>query len=213
MTPTALFATVAGAHLLGVASPGPDFAVVIRQTLRFGRSAGIWTALGIGTGITAHVAISMFGLGWIVERWPAFLLALRIGGALFLLWLGSRAIRAQPLEPEGTAPSENDLQVNPHRHYLVGLATNLLNAKALMFFIALCSAVITDATPTSLRLGLSAWMVGTTAAWFSFVAISLGHPAVRQRLRRSAHWIDRGMGLLLLVLGSVVLIGVASELL
>ena len=47
----AVFATVVLAHALAVASPGPDFAMVVRQSLAFGRGAGLWTAAGIGSGI------------------------------------------------------------------------------------------------------------------------------------------------------------------
>ena len=84
-SPESLFALVAGAHLLAVSSPGPDFAMVARQTLAHGRSTGVWTALGIGSGIAFHVAWAMFGLGWVVERFPLLLEVLRYGGAAFLL--------------------------------------------------------------------------------------------------------------------------------
>ena len=45
------FLTVALIHLLAVASPGPDFAVVVRESVTHGRRAGTWTALGVGTAI------------------------------------------------------------------------------------------------------------------------------------------------------------------
>ena len=61
-TAMTIFLSVAVAHMLAVASPGPDFAVVVRQSLAFGRAAGLWTALGIGCGITVHVAYGLFGL-------------------------------------------------------------------------------------------------------------------------------------------------------
>src|SRR5687768_671324 len=93
----ALFATVAAAHGLAVASPGPDFAMVTRQTLAFGRSAGFWTSLGIGTGILFHVAYGMFGLGWLIEQWPRLLDVLRYAGVAFLFLMGWIALRAQPV--------------------------------------------------------------------------------------------------------------------
>ncbi|MGH8504741.1 MAG: LysE family translocator, partial [Stenotrophobium sp.] len=96
MSPLALFFTVALAHLLVVVSPGPDFAMVTRQTLAHGRRAGIWTALGIGSGITFHVAWAMFGMGWVITRFPPLLEILRYGGALFLIVMGGKALRAKP---------------------------------------------------------------------------------------------------------------------
>jgi RhtB (resistance to homoserine/threonine) family protein len=200
MSPPALFLTIATAHLLAVMSPGPDFAMVTRQTLAYGRSAGVATALGIGSGISFHVAWAMFGMGWVIERFPMLLDVLRYGGALFLIYMGSKAIRAQP----STFDTLNDERAEPGlwaHNFGIGVLTNVLNPKALLFFMALCSAVITSATPVWLRLGLGVWMALSTAAWFSLVSVTLSHPRVRLRLLASAHWIDRAMGAILLALG------------
>ena len=93
--PWAIFGAVAAAHALGVSSPGPDFAVVVRQTLAHGRRIGVATALGIGSGICLHVAWGMFGLDWAVTRFPPLLDVLRYGGAAVLLWIGFKALRSQ----------------------------------------------------------------------------------------------------------------------
>lgn len=199
MSALSLFGAVALAHLLAVMSPGPDFAMVTRQTLACGRPAGLWTALGIGSGITVHVAWAMFGMGWVIERVPAFLELLRWAGAAFLLYMGWNAMRAQPAGADATGAG----QAEPGRwthHFGIGVLTNLLNPKALLFFMALCAAVITESTPVWLRVSLGAWMVVSTASWFCFVAVTLGHPRVRQRLLGAAHWIDRGMGAVLIAL-------------
>ena len=201
MSPLALFFTVALAHLLAVMSPGPDLAMVTRQTLSYGRSTGIWTALGIGSGISFHVAWSMFGMGWVIERFPALLDALRYGGALFLIYMGSKAVRAQP--SDAAAPSSERAEPGSSAHHFgIGMLTNVLNPKALLFFMALCSAVITGATPVWLRLALGIWMALSTAAWFSLVSVTLSHSRVRQRLLASGYLIDRAMGAILLALGA-----------
>lgn len=201
LTPTALFFTVAAAHLLAVMSPGPDLAMITRQTLAYGRSAGLWTALGIGSGISFHVAWAMFGMGWVIERYPALLEVLRYGGALFLLYMGGKAIRAQPSSAAATHQQRAEPGSSAH-HFGIGVLTNVLNPKALLFFMALCSAVITGATPVWLRLSLGLWMALSTAAWFSLVSVTLGHPRVRQRLLASGYLIDRAMGAILLALGA-----------
>lgn len=205
MSAWSTFTFVALAHLLAVMSPGPDFAVVIRQTLAYGRTSGVWTALGIGFGITFHMAWAMFGMGWVIERFPPFLEILRIAGAAFLLWIGSQAIRAQPMDPDIPDPQRAS-GGGRARSFVFGLGTNVLNPKALMFFMAVCSAVITGTTPLWLRVALSLWMIASTAGWFTLVAVTLGHPAVRARVIGNAHWIDRAMGAILLVLGAAMLV-------
>lgn len=57
------FLTVGTIAFLGAVSPGPDFVVVTKNTLLGSRAAGVWTALGVGTGILVHVAYSIFGIG------------------------------------------------------------------------------------------------------------------------------------------------------
>lgn len=206
MTNTSLFLFIAGAHLLAVMSPGPDFAMVTRQTLAHGRRAGLLTAWGIATGIVVHVSWGLFGLGWLLGKAPVLLEVLRYAGAAFLLWMGSKALRARPAAAASSGAADS-APARRDRHFLIGLATNLLNAKAMLFFVALCSAAITSDTPMALRFALGAWIVLTTGLWFSFVSLTLSHPAVRRRLLAQAHWIDRGMGVILLALGLAMLLG------
>lgn len=205
--PWAIFGAVVAAHALGVSSPGPDFAVVVRQTLAHGRRAGVATALGIGSGILAHVGWGMFGLGWAVERVPALFDVLRYGGAAVLLWIGLKALRAQPLAAGEAGGIEAARGPAALQAWALGLATNLLNAKALLFFIALCSSVIAAGATPLLRGLLGLWMVLATVAYFAFVAWTVGHPAVRRRLLAHAHRIDRAMGVILIALAAWVALG------
>lgn len=212
MSPVALFSTVAVAHLLAVASPGPDFAVVLRQTLANGRRAGVLTATGIGAGIVFHVSWALFGLGWVVQRAPLLLELLRYAGGLFLLWIGYRGLRAA-MAPgvsagagAGVAATAQRSRRQDRADFALGLWTNLLNPKAMLFFAALCSAVITTDTPVALRIGVGAWMALSTFVWFSLISISVGHPALRQQVARYQRPLDAAFGLVLLFLGAVMLL-------
>lgn len=203
MNSLTLFSTAAAAHLLAVASPGPDFVVVTRQTLAHGRAAGLVTAWGVAAGIVFHVAYALFGLGWLLQQLPVLLDVLRYAGAAFLMWMGFRALRSPA---PGTAPAAQASEPAARNDFLIGLTTNLLNPKATLFFVALCSALVTTPTPLHLKLGLAAWIVLSTGVWFSLVAITLGHARIRGALQAHAHWIDRGMGLLLISLAIAMLL-------
>ena len=202
MNSLTLFSTAAAAHVLAVMSPGPDFAVVIRQTLAHGRAAGLLTALGIAVGIVFHVAYALFGLGWLLQKLPMLLELLRYAGALFLLWMGFNALRSKPASG---AVAIDTARPDP-RSFVIGVTTNLLNPKATLFFVALCSTLITCGTPLSWRFALAAWIVVSTGLWFSLVALMLGHPAARRRLSAHAHRIDQVMGVILIALGLSILV-------
>ena len=201
--PFSLFAVVAAAHALAVMSPGPDLAIVTRQTLAHGRAAGLRTALGIASGISVHIAYAMFGLAWAIHHYPPLLTGLRYVGALLLLWIGWGALRARA--SSRPAPQTTTARAGA-RDFGIGFLTNALNVKAMLFIVALCSAVITTDASVRLRLALGAWMIFATGLWFCFVAWTLGHPRVRARLQAHGHWIDRVMGAILLLLGCAMLL-------
>lgn len=205
----AVFGTVVLAHALGVASPGPDFAIIVRQSLAFGRSAGVWTAAGIGFGIFFHVAYGLFGLAWLTQRYPQSLTALGVAGALFLLWMGSQAVRAKPL-PETAEELPPAQAGDALKFFGIGVLTNVLNPKAVLFFVALFTAVVTGPVSTPVKLALAVWLPLATFGWFAFVAVMLGSATARRRLRRVAHWIDRAMGVVLLLLGAGMLAGLLA---
>jgi threonine/homoserine/homoserine lactone efflux protein len=62
------FLLVAGIHLLAVMSPGPDFAMVLRNSLIYSRRVGILAAVGLGLGILLHVTYSLLGIGLIISQ-------------------------------------------------------------------------------------------------------------------------------------------------
>lgn len=196
---TAVFMTIAVGHLLALMSPGPDFAVVSRQTLAHGRAAGVTSAAGIAVGIALHLSYALFGLGFLLLQWPWLSDVLRYAGAAFLIWMGVNALRSQPM-PQAAGSSEHGRAAG-RADFAAGLLTNLLNPKATMYFVAVCSALTTTAASLATKLALGAWILASTFGWFALVACTLGHPSVRTRLLQKAHWIDRVMGALLLGLG------------
>lgn len=200
----ALFGAVAAAHALGVMSPGPDFAVVIRAALSQGRAAGVWTAAGIGSGILFHVAYGLFGLRWLTQRFPWSLDAIALAGAAFLIWMGSSALRAQPLQLENTV-ERDATRGDWKRHYGIGLATNVLNPKATLFFVALFTTVVSGAVSTPMMIVLAIWLPLSTFGWFATVAVLLSHAGLRRGLQRHAHRLDRAMGVILIALGIAVI--------
>ena len=75
------FAKVAVVHLLAVASPGPDFALVLKQSLSRGRHVAICTSLGIGSAILLHVSYSLLGLGLLLRESETWFNAVKYAGA------------------------------------------------------------------------------------------------------------------------------------
>ncbi|MCQ4295783.1 LysE family transporter [Pseudomonas stutzeri] len=195
------FMTVALVHLLAVASPGPDFAVVVRESVTQGRRVGSWTALGVGCGIFVHVAYSLLGIGLIVSQSIVLFNLFKWLAAGYLLYLGWRALRARPMSLDVTGEENARAQRSAWQAFVVGFVTNGLNPKATLFFLSLFTVVISPDTPLLVQAGYGVYLAGATALWFLLVAWLFSRGRVRAGFARMGHWFDRLTGAVLIGLG------------
>jgi RhtB (resistance to homoserine/threonine) family protein len=195
------FLAVAAIHLLAVASPGPDFAVVVRESVTHGRRAGTWTALGVGSAIFLHVGYSLLGIGLIVSQSIVLFNALKWLAAAYLVYIGFKALRAGPAGNQPNAAPANLGERSPKAAYVAGFMTNGLNPKATLFFLSLFTVVINPHTPLSVQAAYGVYLALATAAWFCLVARLFSHSRVRAGFARIGHWFDRTMGVVLIALG------------
>ncbi len=195
------FTKVALAHLLAVASPGPDFALVLRQSLTHGRRTAVWTSVGVGAGILLHVVYSVLGLGLLLKGDSRWFAAVKFAGAAYIAWLGVQALRAQPRPAAGENGTAAGAGQPPGAWaaWSTGFLTNALNPKVTLFFLSLFVMVVSPETPKWVQTGYGLWMAVATAGWFSLVAVVFTQAAVRGRFLRHGHWIDRALGVVFLV--------------
>lgn len=193
------FSKVAAAHLLAVASPGPDFAIVLQQSLTHGRRVAMWTAVGVGTAILLHVGYSLLGIGLVVRSSPTWFAVVKYAGAAYVAWLGIQSLRAKPREVNDPAMSQAAGPVVTARAaFATGFFTNALNPKVTLFFVALFVSVVSPQTPKLLQAGYGLWMSLATIGWFSLVATLFTRDDVRRRFLRHGHWVDRVLGVVFL---------------
>lgn len=195
------FLTIAIAHLIAVASPGPDFAIVLRHSVSLGRRAGTWTSAGIALGILLHASYCLLGLGVLLSSSPRlFALLLALAG-IYLVYLGVGAIRASLQGPVALQADGSGLGAGPGRWLLTGFLTNGLNPKVTLFFLALFTVVIDSDTPLAVQGLVGVYLSLATFCWFAMLTTLLGHERIRGAVLRSGVWFDRVMGLVLIGLG------------
>jgi len=195
------FLTVALIHLLAVASPGPDFAVVVRESVTHGRRAGTWTAFGVGTAIFLHVGYSLLGIGLIVSQSIMLFNVLKWLAAAYLVYIGIKALRARPAPAGSESVQVSTVARTPRAAFVAGFMTNGLNPKATLFFLSLFTVVINPHTPLLIQAGYGAYLALATGLWCCLVALLFSHARVRSGFARMGHWFDRGMGAVLVALG------------
>ena len=189
------FFTVAVVHLLAVMSPGPDFALVLKESVSRGRRDGILSAIGIGLGLSVHITYSLLGIGLIIAHSIVAFTVLKIIGALYLVFIGVGALRSKPRSELDALPPEHSQPKSVFAQLGKGFLTNGLNPKATLFFLALFSVVINPATPLTWKLSYGLWMIIATIGWFTVVATCFSTTRVRTLFlthrRRSKYTIDR----------------------
>jgi RhtB (resistance to homoserine/threonine) family protein len=191
------FFQVAVAHLLAVASPGPDFAIVLKQSLASGRRSAVFTSFGIGAAILVHVTYSLLGLGLLIRESETWFNVVKYTGAAYIAWIGLQALRAKPRDVNDQAP-EVARQTGIAKSFRLGFLTNALNPKATLFFISLFALIVSPQTPKWVQAGYGLWMAVATAAWFCLVSVLFTQPEVRRKFLRHGHLIDRVLGVVFL---------------
>ena len=194
------FLTVALVHLLAVASPGPDFAIVVRQSITYGRKTALYTSFGVGMGIMIHVFYSLLGIGLIVSQSIMLFTIMKMAGAGYLMFIGFKAMCTKKVSLT-FAERVNDQLPTPMKAIWTGFLTNGLNPKATLFFLSLFTVVISPETPIFIQFLYGIYMAMATALWFSMVSMLFGQERVRHLFGRVGHWFERLMGLSLCLLG------------
>jgi RhtB (resistance to homoserine/threonine) family protein len=194
--------------LLAVISPGPDFAMVTRNSLLLSRRAGVGTALGIALGVLAHVTYTLVGVGLLIQQSMVLFQALKLVGAAYLIYLGVKMLRTRACTPQAdhAATALSDAAA-----LRTGFLTNVLNPKTTVFIVSLFMQVMQPDTPLPVQIGYGAFIALAHAAWFSLVALCFSAGAVRARLLAVRHWIDRAFGGLLVGLGLLLAVARGSR--
>lgn len=192
--------TVAAIHLLAVMSPGPDFIMTMRNSLLYSRRSGIYGAVGLGLGILVHVAYCLAGIAVIISQSIIIFTMLKYVGAAYLIYVGIKSLRAKQSRgeviDEAARPDMTKLQA-----IRSGFVTNATNPKATLFFLSLFTLVIQPTTPFAIKAVMGIEMAIATALWFSLIALLVSHRAIRNRITRFQHYIERFMGAVLIIFG------------
>lgn len=120
------------AALILTLTPGPDMTLFLGRAITQGRSAGMAAMLGAGSGNIIHTLLAAFGISALIQASPGAFLALKLAGAVYLLWLAIQALReGSTFALEKGNAQETSLVGN----WLTGLGINMLNPKIIIFFI------------------------------------------------------------------------------
>lgn len=198
---TQIYTFCALAAILTV-TPGADTMIVLKNTLRGGRTSGWVTAAGISSGLLVHASASALGLTVVLARSAAAFDIVKTAGAIYLIWLGIRALRENDHAP--AADDETGLRTHPgHRSFLEGFLSNVLNPKVAVFYLALLPQFIGPDDPVlAMSLTLASVHIAMGLVWLGVIATAvarsrrlLARPSVKRWMTRISGTVLVGLGL------------------
>jgi RhtB (resistance to homoserine/threonine) family protein len=189
-------------QLIAVMSPGPDFAIVVRNSLVYSRKSACLTAIGIAAGVTVHIAYSLLGLGLIIAKNLWLFNTVKILGCLYLFYIGAKAIKAgRSSSVIIESPEHQHRALSSWHAFWAGFLTNVLNPKAILFFLSIITTFLDPATPLPVMALYGIEIMIITLLWFLTVAFCFSHSRIRNIFSRFGYWIERLTGGLLIILG------------
>jgi threonine/homoserine/homoserine lactone efflux protein len=187
--------------------PGPDFAVVTKNTLVGGRRRGRWTALGVSSSNLVQGTAAAFGLSALIVKVQPLFEAIKWAGVAYLAYLGVQALRSArrgeyaPLDGDDpSGPAQNTAQnVAGWRQ---GFISNITNPKVLVFYLAVLPQFLTPGANLGWLLVL-AWSHAVLSLAYLLVLVTGLHSARRLLMRRKVRRaLDATTGAVLLGFGA-----------
>ena len=183
-----------------VVTPGPDMALVARNTLAGGRTVGFATSLGTCSGLLVHALAAALGLSAILLASSRAFTVVKLAGSAYLVVLGVRTLlqagRGEALFGGASRAA------SPWVAFRQGVLTNVLNPKIAVFFLSLLPHFVQEGDGFVWRvLILAGVFIAMGLAWlttYTFALHAVGHLLHRARVRRA---IETVTGVVLVGLG------------
>lgn len=202
MLPIADLALFAAAATAMVLTPGPNMIYLVSRSICQGRRAGVVSLAGVIAGFVVHMLAAAAGLTTVFMAVPLAYQVLRWAGALYLVWMAWQAIRPgarSPFEAQALAPD------SPARLFTMGFATNLLNPKIAIFYLAILPQFVRPGHGSILAQSLQFGMTQIAVSFTVNLGIVLSAAGVSVWFSRRPGWRSAQRYIMASVLGGLAL--------
>ncbi|MFT2110752.1 LysE family translocator [Marinomonas sp. 2405UD68-3] len=184
--------------VLIVISPGADFVLVFKNSVEYGRKAGLLTAFGIGIGVCVHVTYSIVGISHFISQNDVLFDLVKYAGSAYLIYLGVSGFFSSKLNVNDQTEEKNT--TNKLNYFTEGLLCNVLNPKTMLFFLSVFSQLISsDNDSGTFVIVYGLYIAVLHGIWFSFVSLFVTSNYASDVFQRFGRRINQicGMGLIL----------------
>ena len=195
------FATIC---IVGAMSPGPSMALIIRNSIKYGRLSGILSSVGHAIGIGIYAGISVAGLQIILINNIFLFNTIQFCGSVFLLVLGILFLRdtGQKLSIQDNQKSVNS--------FMQGFAISILNPKILIWFAAIFSQFIEISSTNFIKLTMVLIASSIDGLWYIILTIIVTGFGLKQFLENNTKIIQNISGAVLIFISIIILYNTLS---
>lgn len=186
--------------ILAAISPGPDFAMVTKNSLLYSRKAGIYTALGVSVSLLIHAVYCILGLALIIAQSLLAFCLIKYLGAAYLIYIGIKGLIAKR-EVAQLENTQSKKSLNASSAFYQGLLCNLLNPKAIMFLLAFFTLIVKPGHSLWTEMSYGFEIAVIHMIWFSSLSMLMTHQTVKANLNRIQFYIVKAMGAVLVAFG------------
>lgn len=196
---------IAGALLVGAASPGPSFVVVARASVAESRRSGLSAAAGMGAGAVLLFALALVGLQQVLDGSGRLLVALKVAGGCYLLWMAASLWRHSgvPLD----APGGRTAGGHARRAFGRAALTQIANPKTAVVYAAVLAALLPREPGPGLTVVLLVTVMAVESGWYALVALTFSARRPRRVYARAKTAIDRCAAVVLGAIGAALAAG------
>jgi threonine efflux protein len=189
-----------GAYFVGTASPGPSNLAIMSLAMSAGRRSALMFALGVVSGSFSWALLASLGLSAVLATYSECLIAIKIAGGLYLLWLGFKsagsALSPAPFAAGAARPNEP-----LKRLYLRGLLLHLTNPKAILVWLSIVSLAMSPAGGTTHTLPVVLGCMAIGVAVFSSYAVLFSTASARRIYVAIRRWLDGSLAIMFGIAG------------
>ena len=185
--------------LIGAMSPGPSMALIIRNSIKYGRISGILFSLGHAIGIGIYATVSVLGLQFILINNLFLFNAIQFCGSVFLLILGMLFLRdtAHNLSLENEQKNVNS--------FMQGFAISILNPKILIWSAAIFSQFIEISSTNFVKLAMVLIASSIDGLWYIILTIVVTGFGLKKFLEHNTNIIQKISGVVLISISIIIL--------
>lgn len=196
------------AYAVCVISPGPDFALVVRNSVMYSRKTGMFTALGTSLGLIFHATYTLIGIALLIQQSEWGFTIIKVLGACYLAYLGLSSFfqKSKAFEDLGKIEerAKTDVvveELTPQQAVRIGFLTDALNPFCMVFFISVFALVLDANATAPVKIFFGFEIFSLALIWFLGVAWFFSNQHIRQQFAKLGMWFGRLTGSVLIYFG------------